>query len=807
MNWSDFEGIFEEAILKANSLIEIEEDPRISDEISSINKAIENLETDFSEYLLDEYSRWKQRSNKNQLNPFFKDLVEDENTDFINFNYTNTITDICESFISPELAEEIDERVHHIHGSLNDKNILFGGGFTDKEDIDKIQHLHSLANDKLFRIKKDDKLTKTRLDIQELIMKEDTELTVYVMGHSLMGSDFIFLSKIIEKAKQIYIFYFENDYIWKMEGMIKKFGSKVVEKITLVPFFEMALSESVIFKNYDEYEVIKEFIPERIPKDNVFSNVTMTKNHFLFKNLSSLTITPENLEKIIVFLEVLNDENSILKRVVNLNEISFTDNLTIEDYQKLIQSNSLMQLISRIQELNFNETDISTDFLSVILEKGKRIKKINLENCIFVSEETVEFDIAITKKLETLVIDNCYFNNITENKKKKNCKFISKNMNNLKKIKIINNVNVGIEPSVMNLSCSLEEFEIAYSDSDQDSFSEEVHLKNLESLFLHWGTGLSNLTIGDNIQEIYIYDYTEDSFELSKLIQSENNPIILPNLKLIKFQDADNDDLHDQISIDALLNIFSQDVKIVVNNKVKTALDMYQNQMEFNMKQATRFTKAHKLFKSSSISLVNYSSKEKYTELSDIFKELNNSFDALINYNNDNYDEEKLKPLNERMKTIEEYINIYRTIENLYSEEDVVEIQDSEEICEEPNKYNMNGESHSHTVEELERKEIQQEDILLTRQHSYIEDLNPILDRFANNWFVSYDELYSSAVQYKSSLSVIPNIGSIISSANFDEYKVLHPNVNKLKYSQEMKREWKEELDRNILPLNEKLHV
>ena len=95
----------------------------------------------------------------------------------------------------------------------------------------------------------------------------------------------------------------------------------------------------------------------------------------------------------------------------------------------------------------------------------------------------------------------------------------------------------------------------------------------------------------------------------------------------------------------------------------------------------------------------------------------------------------------------------------------------------------------------------------MTRQHSYIEDLNPILDRFANNWFVSYDELYSSAVQYKSSLSVIPNIGSIISSANFDEYKVLHPNVNKLKYSQEMKREWKEELDRNILPLNEKLHV
>lgn len=60
-------------------------------------------------------------------------------------------------------------------------------------------------------------------------------------------------------------------------------------------------------------------------------------------------------------------------------------------------------------------------------------------------------------------------------------------------------------------------------------------------------------------------------------------------------------------------------------------------------------------------------------------------------------------------------------------------------------------------------------------------------------------------MQYVIGTDPIPNIGSIISSARFDEYKVVHPDMKKLKYSPEMKRQWKKILDEVVVPLEDEL--
>ena len=82
---------------------------------------------------------------------------------------------------------------------------------------------------------------------------------------------------------------------------------------------------------------------------------------------------------------------------------------------------------------------------------------------------------------------------------------------------------------------------------------------------------------------------------------------------------------------------------------------------------------------------------------------------------------------------------------------------------------------------------------------------NGTIADFATNWFVSATPLYSSAVQYIVGMEPIPNIGSIIDSLNFEEYKALHPNTKKFQYGPEMKREWKKTLDELVVPLDDEL--
>ena len=105
----------------------------------------------------------------------------------------------------------------------------------------------------------------------------------------------------------------------------------------------------------------------------------------------------------------------------------------------------------------------------------------------------------------------------------------------------------------------------------------------------------------------------------------------------------------------------------------------------------------------------------------------------------------------------------------------------------------------------IDRNEVdKEEDILVVKRRFFTEARDQHLQAFANEWFVSPDELHSSAIQYVAGAD-IPNLGSIMKSGRYEAYKALHPDVAKLKYNPKMKRQWKDVLDKIVAPLDEEL--
>jgi len=228
------------------------------------------------------------------------------------------------------------------------------------------------------------------------------------------------------------------------------------------------------------------------------------------------------------------------------------------------------------------------------------------------------------------------------------------------------------------------------------------------------------------------------------------------------------------------------------------------------------------------------------------FQELNNSFEALVTYDDYNNDMETSKLLHEQVKTLEDYLGIYSTIkgsltvdgggetgadfsgieffgDNVIKSYDIDstyidqllgtysannrDIRDEIEKALQKMKKSENVKEVYRTIlNAIDKKEIDaEEDILVVKRRFFTYARDGALHGFANTWFVSLDELHSSAIQYVLGTDPIPNIGGIISSARFDEYKVLHPDVRKLKYNPEMKRQWRKVLDEIIVPLEDEL--
>ncbi|MCY9130363.1 HsdR family type I site-specific deoxyribonuclease [Bacillus spizizenii] len=294
-----------------------------------------------------------------------------------------------------------------------------------------------------------------------------------------------------------------------------------------------------------------------------------------------------------------------------------------------------------------------------------------------------------------------------------------------------------------------------------------------------------------------------------------------------------------------------------MEQNVKNATKLYSHAQEESSlvyptydESKKRFKKAHKALTTlipNPTDIDEHTSLETRIEFVKTFQELNNSYEALVTYDDYNDDMEKSAALQEQVKTLAEYIGIYHTIKGSLIDEgnqdgpgpDFSDIEfygenavkiydiDSTYIDRLLETYSANNQNIREEIEsalqKLEKSDIvkkvyremlnaidtkkvdEEEDILGVKRRFFTKERSQAVREFANTWFVAEDELYLSAVQYVVGADPIPNIGGIINSKQFDQYKAVHPDAKPLKYGPELKRQWRRTLDEVIVPLDGEL--
>ncbi|WP_309260431.1 AbiH family protein [Bacillus cereus] len=851
LNWSDFESLYEETVRKINNRSQKNEEPQDIFDIASVNDSIKRLEEDFHEYLSDEYQKWIEQKTiqirssdfkgfTEEVNPFFKKMIKDENTFFINFNYTNTIEVLCESVLyDPEPirisqssleVKKAKERVFHIHGSLEEENILFGGGFTDSEDINKIHYSQSLINDKLFRIKENELLNSTRKKIMSTIdlNSEDRNNDLFIIGHSLQGSDFPFLSKLIQKANKVFIFYYEDDYIFKMEEILRKFGSSIAEKIVLVPFLEILLQDKLIVSSYEEYQTIDSFLPNKFPGEEILSELSLTIAHFTFCNINELRISPSNIEKVLQIARnlVLNKNASRISRVY------FEETIDLVDFNKLSNSEDFLMLMKWVNKVIFSNTEIDSDFFIKLLKSGSNLVYIKMENCTLMngdnqsegnkSEDNKSVDISVCESLRRLEIIDCSFTSNPLDKRKRIFYIKSDTQNNIEKLTVLRNTNLVIEKNVLEKSTKLIELNISIT--NENVYQEEIHLENLEILQINHSSGLvPNLTVGNKIEEIIVIGYSDEFFKLSSIMRSNEESVGFPKLRLFHLKTPDQmTSCHDLI-VDVILDVFSNDTKFIVDKDIKSIKEYY---LEYREPRIQSFNNIEKLidnnillkFKNLFLEISNLKnqsiieelleevSTKLQTEIQNI-KQMDVDIEQkVVNGSNQNNEDDS-----GRKSATNKDDFIYTTIDNLlydYATGNIYVLKELFETLQQQNKAEIVTEIYREIVNEINHIKLNsKEDVIELKRKFFTQARDKVINDFSEVWFVSKDQLKLSAIQYVTGDNEIPNIGKVINSKDFESYKAKHPKANPFKYPQEMKHAWQKELDEKVVWLNGELRI
>lgn len=230
------------------------------------------------------------------------------------------------------------------------------------------------------------------------------------------------------------------------------------------------------------------------------------------------------------------------------------------------------------------------------------------------------------------------------------------------------------------------------------------------------------------------------------------------------------------------------------------------------------------------------------------FQTLNNSYKAIVTYDEYNDEMEKSDTLQGKVGIIEEQFGVYQTVKGSLTDPDDIDPDgdpdfsdiefygdnnikyydiDSKYIDQLLGTYSANSQDVREEIEAalkklnksdyvrdvyreilnaIDNKEIQEnEDIFVIKRQFFTQAKDSEIKHFSQEWFVSENTLHSSAVQYLIGMDQIPGIGDIIDSKDYESYKALHPEVKPFQYPQAMKRAWRELLDNVILSLDDEL--
>lgn len=572
LNWNDLESIFENHIKEINEITyNSDAEIRSRYSVTEINTYLKELEELFSSYLSEVYEEWRNlyriRKNNNKrviVNEVYKNIFKD--ADIINFNYTSTLFDL--DLIQTGSGQI--SRYFQVHGSLVEQNIIFGGGFTGNEEFSVFNIPGSMDNDKLIRIKKDTNLFEKRIQLLEKIKNyQENSVDTYIIGHSIYGSDLPFLSKIFEKSKRIYLFYYGNDYLIKLQMVSKVLSSDVLEKIVLVPFYDILVniddkrlefggnnSDSIQLDDID-IELLKRIFNISLPIAEPFDNFILTNKLFIFKQFRYLKISNvlecNSLKKILKFLEISETDIEGLHVIIDGVEAMVKDALPLDE---LFDMDEFTKCIKNSKSIEITNSWLSVEKLLGIFLNAEKCEKLKISNCTFYygNEENINIDVSRLQNIEYLEISK---NNINEGRM---VNIIASNeiiSNSLKKIVVRENLFLKTDHSLMNFSQHSRYFEMDYPNNGE--FGYEIHFSNVLTFILDAqevdiNPVISGITLTPNVRTLKLLEISlsdkkidlkeETSFyKLSSLFKFDNknkNTRFLSNLEEIELSVLDN---------------------------------------------------------------------------------------------------------------------------------------------------------------------------------------------------------------------------------------------------------------------------
>ena len=497
LNWNDLESIFENHIKEINEITYNSDDEiRSIYSVTEINAYLKELEDLFSSYLSDFYEKWHnsyrvKRNNKSSLvvNEVYKNIFKD--ADVVNFNYTSTLYDLN----LVQTGSVSNQKYFQVHGSLFDKNIIFGGGFTGNEEYSGFNVPGSMDNDKLIRIKKDTSLFEKRSQLIEKIKKyKKNSVDTYIIGHSIYGSDLPFLSKIFEKSKRIYLFYFGNDYLIKLQKINKILNTDILEKIVLVPFYDILVKDSKknlefggnnttsIQLDNNDIELLKRMFNVSLPVTYPFDKFILTNKLFIFNQFQYLKISSilecESLKKILSFLDIKETYNEKLHVIIDGVGAKSDDRLLLDE---LFDMKEFIECIKNSESIEITNSSLSIEKLKNLISSTEKCRKIKISNCVIYCDgvENVEIDISQLQSIEYFEmcknnISEEYIVNINASKD-----IIS---NTLKKIIIRENENIKIDYSLLTFVSNSSYIELDYPENSE--FGYDIYFPNVSTFIL-----------------------------------------------------------------------------------------------------------------------------------------------------------------------------------------------------------------------------------------------------------------------------------------------------------------------------------
>lgn len=566
LNWSDFETVFETQMIEINESLEYSKHDQLKNyRVNKLNEDLKELEKLFYQYIKREYDEWKLKPNRTKLliNPFYSKLFSDKNTHIMTFNFTKVLDDIFE-------VNEIKNKIYQLHGSLEDNNIIFGGGFTGNNDISKVSLEGSLTNDKLVRIKKDSLLFSKR---EELISKvnqaENNSFNLFILGHSIMGSDFIFLQPFFEKAEKIYMFYYDQDFSEKLQFFIKQLGREYAEKIYLVPFFDVLPTDdcNVVIKGLEEYNLVKEVFNFPVPQDdessNLFEDIQVYNTSFMLKSIKQIKITRmKELQKLLDIFTSLSPKSIYLQDNFVINVAGVNDSTLLS---KFFINPIYKESLKKASKIEITNCNINWHDFYNAFEENEVEELVLKDNIILYEFSEKTFDISRLPKLKDLIFDTNEFqlrnetNSENQNLVVDNFEIVLENpLNYLYRIHMLGNQGIRVNESLCSREVKSKIVKIEIDSTVLSLCFPEVEYLELNGL---GGTSLPEIEVSNNVRIVKLNDFDDEKLCISNLFNSKDTR--LPKLQEFEINNMPLKELYSNV----LCNIFDYEPILRFNSE------------------------------------------------------------------------------------------------------------------------------------------------------------------------------------------------------------------------------------------------